>query len=249
VYLPSMLEREVEWLERHPAAGAVFCSDVFVDARGNELGRLELPPEVSGERALDYVTVLNALLTRTNAFLRCPTALVRARVYRTVGVYRDAELKNTSDLDMWLRIARRHPIGILEDHLVLYRRGHGSSSERYHRVRTDPFRFFEIVDRELERGGREVATPEALRDYEAHRGVDQVLRAVNHYILGDRRTARSVLGEVRVWSLVRSPRIQRARMAALAVSLRGLVRLPRSAALGRLFERHWFGSPAAPGES
>jgi len=29
---------------------------------------------------------------------------------------------------MWLRIARAHPIGILEAYLLRYRRGHGSSS-------------------------------------------------------------------------------------------------------------------------
>ena len=178
VYLPEMVEREVAWLERHPEAGAVFCSDVFVDGEGRELGRLSLPPEVRGERPLDYRTVVNTLLTHTNVFLRCPTALVRASVYREVGCYRDDEFKNSSDMEMWLRLARSHPIGVLEEHLLLYRRGHGSSSEQYHRMRTDPFRFFRIVDLELEGGGRAVATPEALRAFEAHRAVDTVLRAV-----------------------------------------------------------------------
>src|SRR2546426_2388988 len=54
VYLPELVEREVDWLERHPQAGAVFCSDVFIDGEGHELGRLELPPEVRGNRPLDY---------------------------------------------------------------------------------------------------------------------------------------------------------------------------------------------------
>ena len=71
-------------------------------------------------------------------------------MYREVGLYRDEEFKNTSDLEMWLRIARRYHIGVLEDHLLRYRRGHGSSSERYHHVRTEPFRFFQIIDAELD---------------------------------------------------------------------------------------------------
>ena len=247
VYLPEMLEREVEWLARHPEAGAVFCSDVFVDADGRELGRLELPLEVQGGQPLGYATVLNALLANKNRFLRCPSALVRASVYRELGGFRDAAFKNTSDLELWLRIARRYTIGVLEEHLLRYRRGHGSSSERYHGLRTEPERYFAIMDLELARGGSSVATPPALAAYEAHRAVDGVLRAVNHYIRGNRRAAKSVLREVRLRRLLASRRVQRARMLVLALGLHSLVRLPRIPAVGRLFERRWYGDPNAGG--
>ena len=259
VYAPEMIEREVAWLQAHPSAGAVFCSDIFVDEAGREFGRLVLPPEVAGGEPLDYSSVLNALLTHTNSFLRCPTALVRASVYEEVGRYRDGEFKrlprdddrpvtpdlgleNTSDLEMWLRIVRRYEIGVLEDHLLWYRRGHGSSSERYHHIRTEPFRFFQIVDEELESGGRDVATTEALCAYEAHRDVDTVLRAVNHYILGDRRASLAVLRDVRWRTLAGSRAVPRARLITLALGLQGLLRLPRIAVIARMFERRWYGT-------
>ena len=244
VYLPEMVEREVDWLLAHPEAGAVYCSVVFVDRDGREFGRQELPPEVRGSRPLDYRSVLNTLLSRRNTFLACPTALVRAHVYQELGGYRDDEFKNTSDLEMWLRIARRYPIGALEDQLLLYRRGHGSSSERYHHLRTDQDRSFRIIDLELDaEDGRAVAAPDALKAYEAHRAVDTVLRAVNHYILGARDEALSVLREAPLRTLAASPRIQRGRMLALALGLHVLLRLPRVSAVARLFERHWHGEP------
>ena len=245
VYLPEMLQREVEWLELHPEAGAVFCSDVFVDSDGRELGRLELPLEVQGGQPLAYATVLNALLANKNRFLRCPSALVRASVYRELGGFHDTAFKNTSDLELWLRMARQNTIGVLEDHLLRYRRGHGSSSERYQALRTEPERYFAIMDLELARGGGAVANPPALAAYEAHRAVDSVLRAVSHYILGNRRAAKGVLREVSLRRLVASRRIQRARMILLAVGLRALVRLPRIPAVSRLFERHWYGDQRA----
>jgi glycosyltransferase involved in cell wall biosynthesis len=247
VYLPELVEREVDWLIAHPEAGAVYTSVVFVDRGGEEFGRLQLPPEVRGDRPLEYSAVLNALLLRKNRFLTCPTALVRAEAYREVGGYRDDEFKNTSDLEMWLRIARRYPVGVLEDQLLLYRRGSGSSSERYHRLRTDQERFFRILDLELdERGGREVATPDAIRAFEAHRAVDTVLRAVSHYILDSREEASAVLREASLRTLVASPYIQRGRMLALAVGLHVILRLPRVSAIARLFERHWHGRAPAP---
>jgi glycosyltransferase involved in cell wall biosynthesis len=242
VYQPEMVEREVAWLLRNPDSGAVFTSAVFIDAESREYGRKQLPVEVRGNRALDYATVLNTLLSRKNAFLGCPTALVRAHVYGELGVYRDAEFKNTSDLEMWLRIARSRPIGVLEDELIHYRRGHGSSAERYHRLRTDQERFFTIMDIELAaENGRAVATNDALRAYEAHRAVDTVMRAVNHYVLGERANARSVLGEVSLRTLAASDRIQRGRMVTLALALHVLVRLPRMSVIAGVFERRWHG--------
>lgn len=240
VYLPQMVEREVSWLAAHPEAGAVFCSDVFIDVRGREIGRLELPREISGERPLGYATVLNALLTHTNSFLVTPTALVRASVYRDLGPFREDLHETAADIEMWIRISRSYEIGILEDYLLRYRRRTGSAGERYHRVRTEPFSVFDVIDAELDAHGRGVATEDALRAHEAHRQVDIVLRAVNHYILGDRWAARAALREARLGKLAASPRVQRARMLALAICLRALVRLPRIAAVGRLFERRWY---------
>jgi glycosyltransferase involved in cell wall biosynthesis len=247
VYEPQMIEREVAWLVAHPAAGAVFCSDVFVDDRGCEFGRLSLPPEIRGEMPLDYSTILNALLRHGNTFLRCPTALVRAEVYRDVGLYRPDRYANTSDLDMWLRIARRHRIGVLEGHYLRYRRGHGSSSERYQHLRTEPSRVFTILDGELQHQGAGVATTTALAAYEGRRSVDHALCAASKYILGDIAGSRAALRSVKALSLARTGSVQRVRMIALTVALRLLARLPRSGRIAALFERRWYPTPPGGG--
>jgi glycosyltransferase involved in cell wall biosynthesis len=246
IYSPEMVEREVAWFVEHPSGGAVFTSSVFIDAEGREFGRNRIPADLGGGVALDYSTVLNGLLSRKNVFLSCPTAMVRADVYRELGGYRDAEFKNTSDLEMWLRIARHRLLGVLDEPLLRYRQGHGSSAERYHRLRTDEERFFAIMDIELDRyNGRAFATPSALADYEAHRQHDKVMRAVNLYILGDPGAARVLLGDVRLRTLAASRRIQRWRMVTLAMGLRGLVRLPRIPSAARLFEHRWGGRAAS----
>ena len=158
-----MVEREVEWLERHPERGGCLLARMCSSMRkARKLGRLELPPEVRGSKPLDYPKVLNALLKYTNVFLRTPTALVRASVYRELGGYRAEALKNTAEIDMWLRIARQHSLGTLEEQLIRRRRHQGSSAGRYHRLRTDRFRFFDIMDAELA-AGRPRAAPRRMR--------------------------------------------------------------------------------------
>src|SRR5690242_131544 len=120
LYDAEIIEREVAFLNEHRQVGAVFCLDRFIDAEGREYGRLTLPPELRDTAVLDYPQLLEVLLRRKNRVLRAPGALVRREVYQAVGVF-DPRYRSASDLEMWLRIARRGPIGLLHEHLFSYR--------------------------------------------------------------------------------------------------------------------------------
>jgi len=239
VYLPGIVQAQVAYFQAHPEVGAVFTSDIFVDAQGHEYARLVLPPDVRGERPLDYVTVLNAMLRYKNRFLVCPTAMVRASVYREVGVYRQDRYRNTSDLEMWLRIARAYPLGVLEGHLMKYRHFHESSSQRYHRLRTDPENFFRIVDEYLDSGGRTLAQPDALLEFEAHRSEDRLMAAISHYIKGEAREGRAALRLVQVGKILAARNVQRWRLLMLSAGMWVLLRLPRMEWLAQRMFRRW----------
>lgn len=237
VYDPRIVEREVAFLEQYPQAGAVFCQDIFIDPSGREIGRLRIPPEVCSETPLDYPVVFNALLTHKNRFLVCPSCMVRASVHRDLGGYRDQEFRNSADLEMWLRIARRYPIGILPDYLLRYRRGHGSSAQRYHHLRVEPERYFQIMDAHLAEGDDAIATPAALAAYAAHRAEDWLMCGMSNYILGRSAEARGALGQVRPAHILHSPQVQRTRLLSLLIGLHVLARLPRIAPLAHLLYR------------
>ena len=238
-YLPTIVEREVAFLQRHPEAGAVFASDVFIDADGREYGRLTLPPDVPGDRPLEYGLILNALLTHKNRFLRCPTAMVRASVYRDVGPYRAEEFRIAADEEMWLRIARRYPLGVLAEHLLRYRHFHGNATQVYYHLRTEPEIHFRILDEYLAAGGRALVKPEALAAHEAHRAEDHLMLAVNHYIAGALGPAREKLRKVQLGRLLGSPVVQRMHLFILWLGLQLLCRLPHIEPVGRAFYRRW----------
>lgn len=237
VYDPRIVEREVAFLECYPDAGAVFSQYIFIDPMGREFGRLQIPAEVRGAKPLEYRVVFNALLKYKNRFLACPSCMVRASVHRDVGGYRDDEFRNSSDLDMWLRIARRYPIGILEEYLLRYRQGHGSSAQRYHHLRAEPERFFRIMDGHLEDGARAVAGPDALHAYEAHRAEDWIMCAMSAYILGRRTDAGAALAQVRPTRILGSNQVRRMRLLALCAGLHLLVRIPRISMVANLLQR------------
>lgn len=239
IYDPRIVEREVEFLECYSETGAVFCKDVFIDRSGREVGRLELPPEVRGSQPLDYPVVFNALLKYKNRLLRCPSCMARAAVYRDIGQYRDREFKNSSDLEMYLRIAQRYPIGILDEYLFRYRWGHGNSGQRYRYLRTEPEHYFAIMDHYLRNGGQALVTQETLEAYEAHRNEDRLMRVISYYILDRCKEARTLLSQIQVRQILASPRVQRSRLLTLLLLLQVLVRLPRISLLADRFYGRW----------
>lgn len=243
VYEPHIVEREVEFLETHREVGAVFCLDVFVDQSNLEYGRLRLPPELRGHRVLTYRQVVNGLLKYKNRFLMGPGAMVRARVYREVGGYRASPFGIAGDLEMWLRIARDYPLGLLEEHLFRYRHFHGNLSHHYNHLRTAPDKFFTVMDAALSEGARAVATRPALDAYEGHRAEDTLRIAVTHYIRGELAVARAMLATVPAMRIAKGETLQRGRLLLLLVAFRVLTRLPRMEGVAGLFQRRWFVKP------
>lgn len=238
--LPTMIEREARWLRERPEVGAAFAFDLFIDPEGRQFGRAEPPTEFRGDVVMSYPAVLNGILRYQNVFIRTGTSLVRRELYAAVGPYVSTyDLRG--DLDMWLRLASAAPIGIIDKYLTRYRWGHEHLSTRYGHVRTEPERFFDLIDDRLARGDRALAEPDSLAAYEAHRAEDFLLVAVNLYILDRRIEARRMLARVKARAIAASPRIQRLRMLALWALMHVLVRARRSRRFADLFYRRWHG--------
>ena len=240
IYLPEIVAREAAFLEAHPEAGAVFAIVAFIDREGRERGRLVLPPEVRGHELLDYATVLNALLCNKNRFLCGPSSMVPAAVYRAIGPYRGQEFPVAGDFEMFFRIARKYPVGILDQHLVRYRWGHGNADQLDRLLRTTPEPYFSIVDEHLATGGRALARKFSLAAHEAHRAENALTRAASCYILTRPQELRQVLKEVSLGRLLGSSKIQRYRLSILYLSLRLLARLPHLPLVARLFRNRWY---------
>jgi glycosyltransferase involved in cell wall biosynthesis len=239
IYDQGIVEREVEFLLAYPEAGAVFALDIFVGPTGQEYGRLTLPRELQGRVLLEYPTVLNYLLKYKNRFLVGPTAMVRASVYDELGLYRGDEFQIASDLEMWARISRGYRIGILPDYLMKYRHGHGNSTQQYYRLRTEPERYFRIMDEHLVRVGHILARPESLTAYEAHRAEDQLMLVINLYILDRREEAQVMLSGLNPKRLAGSAQVQRCRLLLLYGLLRALLRLPKLSLVADWFYQRW----------
>lgn len=194
IYEQTMLETQVSFLEHNPTAGAVFTQANLINDSGVKVGEIRLPSSLrSSTNLYDFNNIFKALLKDSN-FLICPSAMVRTQIYQEeMKAWRWALFESSADLDMWLRIAQGHQIGIMPIALMRVR----ISNEQWSaKVRLQPSRadFFKVVDYYLLQ--RDVHTSlgkSDVRNYQRLGRRDDVMRSVNLFLLGDLQESKQLL--------------------------------------------------------
>lgn len=159
-WLPTKLAKQVEALERNPAASFATCGCLFVDPTGRPYRRFGLPP-----KALDKSKVWRALLARS--CIAKPCVVARASALARVGPF-DVHLAIAGDQDMWIRLAMAGEVEFIEEFLTIA-----------HDTRDSLTRVFA-------KHTAEYVLPMILRHLDARR--DDLSRAERRTILGERYT-------------------------------------------------------------
>jgi hypothetical protein len=104
------LERQVEFLDRHPRVALVGSAVVRIDELGREIKRNVCPTS--------HAEIIRAL-AEYNCFTH-PTVMLRKDMLAAVGGYREA-YRQAQDYDLWLRLGERYELANLGDPLLYYR--------------------------------------------------------------------------------------------------------------------------------
>jgi glycosyltransferase involved in cell wall biosynthesis len=112
-WLPEKLDRQVAALAAARDAGLCYTIARFVDAGDRPLALRKPPRAVAGN--------LFPALMRANLII-IASVVARRRCLDEVGGFDETlPVYGCEDWDVWLRIARRHPITVVDDELTLYR--------------------------------------------------------------------------------------------------------------------------------
>jgi glycosyltransferase involved in cell wall biosynthesis len=113
LWLPDKLARQVEYLEANP--DLVICQTGETWIRN---GVRVNPPEACRKMEGDiFLPSLSRCLVSPSA------VMLHRRLFEELGGF-DEELPAAEDYDLWLRIAWRHPVGLVPEPLVIKRGGH-----------------------------------------------------------------------------------------------------------------------------
>lgn len=122
IYDSQIVYKQVCFLEKNKNTGAVFSEGNLIDQNNNFISTAEVPLSVKNDNFnYSYEQIFEELSVNYN-FLLCPTAMVRTSIYKNeIKRFRHHFFGNSSDLDVWLRIAKKYPIGIIKQKLINYR--------------------------------------------------------------------------------------------------------------------------------
>lgn len=242
LYTPTMLSRQVEFLMNHSKASAVFTSTQRIDDfdRPIRKGFTRLPEELKDQEEFDFPDLFNAVLKFGN-FLTVPTLMVRRESLETIGLFR-CKFCSADDIDMWLRLSRLGTVGIIDEPLHNYRVSEHQGSAHSLKLRTYRAHFLQAMDHYLSIPEfRQLVTTEAFRSYKMHGIIDDVVRAVNMFFLGNLADARllmkSALSRPEFRDGLRTKKFARQFFLSLPVFL--IVQLGWRKLLYSLYENHY----------
>ncbi|OGC94444.1 MAG: hypothetical protein A2W25_08725 [candidate division Zixibacteria bacterium RBG_16_53_22] len=126
VYERDIVESEVRFFLEHPECGAVFTGCTFIDETGKFTSHtpVRLPRALTKQSVFDFKAVFNGMM-RYGLPLVAPSIMLRRGTWRRAGKL-DRRFGQAVDTEMWLRLAKEAPIGIVDRPLVR-RRIHGKS--------------------------------------------------------------------------------------------------------------------------
>ena len=180
IYDPQMVAAQVEFLEQHPQAGAVFTEALLIDEFGQTIGEIRQPEKLAIEGSLHYFPAMFKAVLEHSNFLICPSVMALTSVYQDeIKSWRGELFGDSADLDVWLRMLQRHPVGILPQATMRYRISRNQWSAKV-RLDTSRAAFFSVIDHYLAMEEvRQLLTAEDMMNYERLERRDQVMRAAN----------------------------------------------------------------------
>jgi glycosyltransferase involved in cell wall biosynthesis len=115
---PNKLERQLDRMRAEPECGWSYSAFVIVDAEGVPL---------ASERNRKWTAYYGHIFTqivRSSASIRTPAVVASTELVRAVGGF-DETIDRGEDYDLWMRLALRSPICLVDEPLVRVRRHAG----------------------------------------------------------------------------------------------------------------------------
>jgi len=195
VYNENIVEKEVNFLQSYPSAGAVFTLGLLMNEEGETFGAFKLPKKLKDKTIYTFAEIYIALLKYGNMFLVCPTSMVKKGVYEEVGFYEAVKFGRPADLAMYLKILEKFPIGTLNENLFKYRISKTQDSTQWNYLRTKRNDFFFVMEYFFKSNALQGISIEkrALRAYEARKSFDDLYCAMSLLMLGKNSEARKMI--------------------------------------------------------
>lgn len=177
IYNPEIVSRSVEMFRKRRGIGAALTMANVIDENGKILERYHLPKELArmNKDVYNLDEIFHSALKYGNTFLICPSAMIKRSVCKEVNGWDYGRYKSAADLGLWLKIAGKHGVAIIDAPLMNYRISAAQDSDAISRRRTDQAHYFLVMDDYADK----IIGHKFKKYYTIHKIVDLTYRALN----------------------------------------------------------------------
>jgi len=201
IYEPTIVEKELEFLMKNEGTGAVFCLDRLIDENDSIFANgVKLPKRIRNKGTLNFQLLFTEMLRNNTSFLVAPTFMARGKVFNDVGYFDETEKFGDSsgsagDTEMWLRIATKYKIGIINERLINRRINKTQGTHIYQAKRFTRANHYTVLDYYLNLFGNTIEKS-VLRQHDFNKFFDDSFVAKNYLISGRYQKAKSLLCKI-----------------------------------------------------
>ncbi len=137
VYAETIIEESLNMFNKDNTIGLVGTTGNSIDEYGNLTGSLDLSKKIKSLNKSSY-SLDDALVALTSRgwFFVTPSIMVRKKIYSELGLFELKRYGSACDYELWLRIAKKYPVSIIDKKLIRYRVHRKQGSE--HEIRKNP---------------------------------------------------------------------------------------------------------------
>lgn len=139
LYSPEIVSASVAEFVAKPNVGLVGTMARVINGAGEQIAVYHLPKNLQrlqrSDFSFDEAMSGTCGLRGYQGFLVTPSVMVRRSFYEELGLFDQARFKAACDYEMWLRIATRSRVAVIDRPLMNYRIHEGQGSQ--HEVRTN----------------------------------------------------------------------------------------------------------------
>jgi glycosyltransferase involved in cell wall biosynthesis len=183
VYDKRIVQSQVDFMAQHPDCGAVFALADKIDEKGRHIGDFPVPRRFKKGGIFYLYGILRTLLVYGYTPLITASVMLRRSVVDPSGLFNSKQYGKAADTEMWFRILKKYPVGILGQRLVHYRIRKSQGSNMYNYLRTTEADFLRVAEDYIGSNAFTEKQRFKLQTWLVYqRGIDNIHRSIAFYL-------------------------------------------------------------------
>lgn len=200
IYHKDIIKEQLSFFKYNEQVGAVFTNARLINEENKIIYKYSFYKNLNQNFIYDFETFFKKIL-HDSFFLTTSSALVETRIYRKIIKKFNYKFGRASDVDVWLRVLKNKPIGVISKFLIDYRiwKNQDSHNDRINIKKAD---FLNVLEYYLKNEKQISLTSNDWKNYSILVYRDKIFRVYNALVQNKYKKAKQILSKIVLYQML-----------------------------------------------